>query len=71
MAVWDRWDRIIVVMRPMAPLRRSASLPTGGGRNARQWIETVRKLGNHSAHKITHTCRREHICAEGWDREIV
>ena len=24
MAVWDRWDRIIVVMRPMAPLRRSA-----------------------------------------------
>jgi hypothetical protein len=54
----------------MAPLRQSVSLPAFVGRNARQWIETVRKLGNHSAHKITHTCRGEHICAEGWDRGI-
>ena len=30
-------------------------------RNARQWIETFRKLGNYSAHKITYTCRREYL----------
>jgi hypothetical protein len=30
-------------------------------RNSRQSIETFRKLGNYSAHKITYTCRREYI----------
>ena len=30
-------------------------------RNSKKTIETIRELGNYSAHKITYTCKREYI----------
>jgi hypothetical protein len=30
-------------------------------RNSKKSIETIRELGNFSAHKISYTCRREYI----------
>jgi hypothetical protein len=30
-------------------------------RNSKRAIETIRELGNYSAHKITYTCKREYI----------